>query len=442
MVKKKVVHIHASVEPASEPITHQPGDPEWFGTPEHIQFQHKVQQIDREAEFSRKIRWEVTCSRCRETSTQRGDNDVTRLVEHRSSQKCLAAASGGKRQAITGFLGTAKPDTPLTSSTPSTSSIPSTSSHKPIRIACPGIGKTQNMWIPLYLKNTAASCGGAPPRQTLRKRITDARLSLNLSPFTPEDLATKVAAEERRAALWINSSSTLTVFSPECLKDVVMHPDGVALPCASCISVLKVHAFQTALKRIEKSTTSGKVKQHKFTPKAFRDPILGEIYASHTGIKELLVCPVFHPSSLCAPPDISPHRNLMTICGSNWPSLAQPASSKITKSLPAYARRLIRDAYCSQAIDSGPPVPLHRGLKILQPHRDLINIRSTFMTHQATLARFLNALSGAAASRPKRKRDDLENVVPSMERIKAAELDSEGSRKRLIIRAPGTKKGK
>jgi hypothetical protein len=271
-----------SVDTDPTPIIHLPGDPEWFSTPEYIQFQQRVQRVDRDAEFSRKTRLMVTCSRCRGTSTQQEDNNTTRLVEHRSSQKCIAAASGGKRQTITGLLRTTELDSPSAFSTSSTAS------QQSIRIACPGIGETQNKWIPSYLKNTAAACGGAPPRQTLQKKVIDTKCSLGLPTFTPEDLAKRVAAEERRAALWINSPSTLTVFSPKCLKDVVMHPDGMALPCASCTGVLKVHQFQNALKRVERSILSGIVKQHKFTPKAFRHP-LSDIFAKHAGVQELLV---------------------------------------------------------------------------------------------------------------------------------------------------------
>jgi hypothetical protein len=279
--KKALVNVLSS----KAPCIRQELKTAWSGTSTFLAFQAKVQELDQGAIFSSKDRHEVLCGRCGKPSLQQGDNDITRLIEHRKSESC-------KRSTIPMI---AKLDSFFSLSTMSMSSmVGSTSSSRagtrPVRMACPGIGKRQSRFIPLYILDTAAPSGGAPPRFQLEKTIIDSRHAAGLYPLSESKLFDQVKAEERSQAVWINHSLTLTVTSPHCLTHCLMPSDGDVLPCYECAKILKVHTFQNALNHVRKLEESGKVKDAKFTPISRRDPVLGDIYARQSGLKELLVC--------------------------------------------------------------------------------------------------------------------------------------------------------
>jgi hypothetical protein len=138
------------------------------------------------------------------------------------------------------------------------------------------------------------------------------------------------------------------------------------------------------------------------------------------------------------------------VAGSNtlwWPLTACIQHASGRHEAPTYlylhAESLLcsLDVRCPRPIDDSPPgLYLHRGLRMIHPHRDLVSGQSELKKHQNILSRFLVAL--AAASRMKRKRDDFEDVVPS-KRIRLAEQEPEGcdkGEKRIIIRGPGSTK--
>ncbi|KAM5544147.1 hypothetical protein V8D89_002196 [Ganoderma adspersum] len=236
----------------SAPIRIKPPEPKWFADHAFQTFRRKIQDDDPRADFSRKSQREVICSRCLKPVTMRKNNDTLRWKEHRHRP------------------GTAQKHQPRSNPVPGP--------------PCPGLGFVQDERIPKYLARTVVPCGGARRRDILKAEVlraharTGRRKQLSL-----KQLNLCVLAAERAEAQWFNHHTTGTVTSSECQRRGHLSSSGDILPCSDCMKVLKLKLFMNALRKAPPQRGYAK-----FTPKAYRNPVVGEAYLRHRDVQELM----------------------------------------------------------------------------------------------------------------------------------------------------------
>ncbi len=193
----------------------------------------------------------------------REDNDLEYWNTHRRGQKCRAGK--GNQSSLDSFFGFAPSKRIKTRECP-----------------CPGIGFLNDTRILSYLLRTVVLTGGAPPRAVLMQQIKRAYALTHHRKSLKKDLVMKeVFAAERSQAVWTNSHSTGTVFSMKCEKIGIVSPHGTMQSCLPCQNVLRYRAFRNALRR-----KGAKPNGFKFTPKSYRNKLVGRAYLRHHDVKE------------------------------------------------------------------------------------------------------------------------------------------------------------
>jgi hypothetical protein len=87
---------------------------------------------------------------------------------------------------------------------------------------------------------------------------------------------------ERAQAKWLNEHNMECIFSPKCHGDTIVK-EGNPTPCSSCLQILRLKTFRNAIRR-----PPPKKGNAKFTPKAFRNEVLGQAYLRHRDVQELM----------------------------------------------------------------------------------------------------------------------------------------------------------
>jgi hypothetical protein len=100
--------------------------------------------------------------------------------------------------------------------------------------------------------------------------------------LTAKELKLRVLTSERAQAKWLNEHNLGSVFSPKCHGKAIVE-EGNPKPCSYCLQVLRFKTFRTAIRR--KPPNKGK---GKFTPKAFRNEVIGQAYMRHCDVQELM----------------------------------------------------------------------------------------------------------------------------------------------------------
>lgn len=199
-------------------------------------------------------------------------NDISRWKEHRRANKCRSAKGG--QAFITNFFQTRQ----------SVAAAHSSASKASPSTACPGLGFSQDPRIPAYLARTAVETGGAPRREVLKQEVMrDHTRSRSRNKLSPKQLATRVLAQERAQAKWLNHPTNGVVTSAHCQKRGQLSPSGELLPCSSCLKLLRLKTFRNALRK--PAPAPGR---SKYMPKAYRNPVTGETYLRHRDVQELM----------------------------------------------------------------------------------------------------------------------------------------------------------
>lgn len=235
-------------------------------------FSEKVFDLDPAAEVQPNG-LSVRCGPCGIWINLRAPNEIRRFLEHRKTGACQKSRNSGwiaTSLSRFGFKVVPKPEL-----------IPS---PKPLMVSvpCPGLTRSANPKVNQYLSRTAMPGGGARSKLALSLLVFGRKwVELNLKEC--KVVLRRVALEYQ----WINSHAAGSVHSKNC-EASVQQPQGESgerdpSPCSSCLALLRNHRFQSAINR--KCPEDAKLK---FVPIAYRCPVLGDIYAKHMGVRELI----------------------------------------------------------------------------------------------------------------------------------------------------------
>ncbi|KAH9943952.1 hypothetical protein B0H21DRAFT_469767 [Amylocystis lapponica] len=244
-------------------------NPSWWTDPRFAKFKAKVLRLDPDAEFSRKDRRKVRCSRCTQWTEARNDNDLERFKDHRKGKTCNKKK--GIQPSLSRFFAVAQ-------SADKSNTHPIKAKPSP----CPGLSYNDHPRIPSYLARTVVLSGGAPPRHKLKAEILMNHHRVSQGRLTKKQLTKRILAAERVHAIWLNHHTIGAVFSPKCKKFTQTSGD-ILHACEECMKVLRCKTFRTALRR-----TMPRKGNSKFTPKAYRNPVAGEAYLRHRDVQELM----------------------------------------------------------------------------------------------------------------------------------------------------------
>jgi hypothetical protein len=148
--------------------------------------------------------------------------------------------------------------------------------------ACPGLSYHHDPHITRYLSQTSMNVGGAPNRSELKCRIL---MSLHQHhKLSGKQLWSRVQAAERAEAAWSNDHASGTVYSTKCTSRGIIG-DGLTLviPCDECNKVLHMWIFCNALCHLPPKKANWK-----YTPKEYRNELLGKAYMCHIDVQEFM----------------------------------------------------------------------------------------------------------------------------------------------------------
>ena len=243
-----------------------------------LDFERKILSLDPAATFYPKHPGRVRCGRCGDDIDSRKTRtyDVQRFQEHwLRGAKCKKRSSNPIERPITAFFSLVSQKPPPAPSPPARP-VPSPNAITR-KFPCPGLTVLDHKKIPVYLARCALPNGGAPPYTVLRARFQSEDPN-----STPEQLERLIVAAQHHEARWINNHKASAVYSPNCQKHAFVSATGVIGCCATCLLVLSLKTFVNALNRPTP-------KHPKFTPKRYRNPILGECFLKHTDVYDLVV---------------------------------------------------------------------------------------------------------------------------------------------------------
>lgn len=143
---------------------------------------------------------------------------------------------------------------------------------------CPGLSELDNSEIAHYLTRSGLTGGGHSvnfiSEELFGKAFGD------LLPNSKDE----VVNAQMHSHKWRNDHQHLQIFSTECEKTVkYLPPLDQALPCDSCMSILKLKSFKSVLQKKTPIT-----KNAIFTNTLFQNQVLGKVYAWHVGLQETI----------------------------------------------------------------------------------------------------------------------------------------------------------
>ncbi|KAJ3760769.1 hypothetical protein EV360DRAFT_39135 [Lentinula raphanica] len=124
--------------------------------------------------------------------------------------------------------------------------------------------------------------GSAPHRSTIQQILISEHEKGGQSSKAYTPSKEEIRLKEWALSQWVNRHDLNAVFSKNCLGTITIQPSGRPV-CANCLTVPKIKIFQNALKR-----TAPENKNMKFTPREFRNPLLGSVFLAHEDIGGLM----------------------------------------------------------------------------------------------------------------------------------------------------------
>ncbi|KAF5320335.1 hypothetical protein D9611_011267 [Ephemerocybe angulata] len=249
----------------------------------------KIKEIDKNATFGTEYAqlFRPVCSRCQAVAPYKEPYDSTRFRSHYDTctgkqRKTPKSFKGPNLLAKFGFGKKAKSTTEdVDDPSPSPPSPP----PEPRIMPCPGLTALEDKRIPVYLHRTPAPGGGARAvwriaKEKFKKLFSELKEG-------QKDVVLDTQYHEHK---WKNDHYKVRVFSASCEKEVQIVNDKRPHPCAQCNVVFKSKAFKTA---IGKPNPEAKNKKH--TPYAFRNELLGKLYAEVEGLQDIFEAPSSEP---------------------------------------------------------------------------------------------------------------------------------------------------
>ena len=234
------------------------------------EFQRKIKNDDPHVEFDQQDIRRVRCSNCAVWIVMRQLYDLRRWKDHRRSARCQVQQHRGSiNQSIHAFFTKGSIVSALSNLPPVADKVP-----------CPGLRREAYSTVAGYIKRTLA-LGGAPNRPTIAKSIFSQDISYaELS----EDDKKQVIQRESHLYLWRIVRAAGSVYSTECKAMVpAAKTGGCPHACGKCLDLFNSRSFKTALRRKEVPED-----RMKYTPLAWRDPEVGDIYLKIKGVRELV----------------------------------------------------------------------------------------------------------------------------------------------------------
>lgn len=151
-------------------------------------------------------------------------------------------------------------------------------------LPCPGLTEAQHARIPIYLRRSSASGGGATSRTIITQQLYNGCIYKHLTKVQKANVRRTQALRFR----WINDHHEERVVSAKCLGTVATKA-GIeeAEPCTECTALLRLRVLRNVLRRPVPDD-----KNLKYIPKECIGTILGKLYVAHLGLREIMEAPV------------------------------------------------------------------------------------------------------------------------------------------------------
>lgn len=143
---------------------------------------------------------------------------------------------------------------------------------------CPGITELDCSDIARYLMRSSANGGGGQSIHKVTKKLF--RKVFSSLQSTSKD---EVLAAQLHTHIWRNDHQHLRIYSTACKKVVASRTPQRPLPCDACVSVTRSKAFKNAIRK-----KTPQPKNQIYTNKKYQNPVVGEIYSRHIGLKEIV----------------------------------------------------------------------------------------------------------------------------------------------------------
>jgi hypothetical protein len=153
-------------------------------------------------------------------------------------------------------------------------------------LPCPGLTGSQHEQIPIYLGRSGAPGGGATSRTIITKEFYDECKYRQLTKVQKANIRRIQVLRFR----WINDHHEERIVSVRCLK-MVATKTGIeeAEPCVECVALLGLSTLRSVLRRPVPDD-----KNLKYIPKECLSTLLGKLYATHLGLREIMESQVCH----------------------------------------------------------------------------------------------------------------------------------------------------
>ncbi|KAJ6556704.1 hypothetical protein B0H10DRAFT_2201541 [Mycena sp. CBHHK59/15] len=151
-----------------------------------------------------------------------------------------------------------------------------------LSVPCPGLTAATCPRLPVYLKRTGASGGGARSLTVIAKELFGRLARFSGLKAKEQDV---VADTQRHERQWINDHAKQRVFSTNCKKQVLAGGlDGSrVLPCSECSSILGNSRFKQAIRLPIPADEN-----YLYVNDKYRNQELAHIYARTVGLKEII----------------------------------------------------------------------------------------------------------------------------------------------------------
>jgi hypothetical protein len=117
----------------------------------------------------------------------------------------------------------------------------------------------------------------------LKKAIAGQACRAGQKALTKTEMHQRALLAEPAQAKWLNEHGIGVIYSTSCTAKGIIGANGIIIACRKCCQLLKLKSFLNALRRKDP-----KPENAKFTPKAYRNEVVGDAYLCHKDVKDLV----------------------------------------------------------------------------------------------------------------------------------------------------------
>jgi hypothetical protein len=237
----------------------------------------KILNLDAHAEFYTGDVSRVRHSRCGKDLRVKEPYDTTRFAKHVcdcKGAKKTANASGGTYTLV-------KMAKEMGWNKKRDDAGDGTTLKPRVTFPCPGLTEDDSKFIPIYLRRTSATGGGARSVAKISMEMFGIATLKGLSPENQHTVLDSQFHEQQ----WRNDHANIRVFSTQCNRITQGQDSNTKrpLPCTECKTILNWKRFTEAIEREPPSD-----KNYKYVNHRFRNQILGENYGKVIGLRHII----------------------------------------------------------------------------------------------------------------------------------------------------------